>query len=88
VRLALRRLLPDDQVNVAVTAGWAASADAQASLQGDPFADWSPATRRFPLTVAITSPASVGPQVLEELQAIAEIAMGGWDGMVQRSAEG
>jgi flagellar M-ring protein FliF len=73
VRLALRSVLPDDQVTVAVNAGWGASAD---PAEGDALANWSPATRRFPLSVDVTTSALVGPQVRETIDAIAGEAIG------------
>lgn len=71
VRLLLRSLLPDDQVKVTVAAGWNRRAEG-----GDPFADWSPATRRFPLTVDVSTAAPVGPQVRDQVQALAGQAIG------------
>lgn len=75
IRVALRSLLPDDQVAVTVSAGWVRRDGATETL-GDPFADWSPATRRFPLTVVVSTASPVGPQVQQQIQALAAGVIG------------
>jgi len=75
IRIALRSLLPDDEVAVTVTAGWSRR-DGAPETAGDPFGDWSPATRRFPLSVEVATASPVGPQVQQQIQALAARAIG------------
>jgi flagellar M-ring protein FliF len=75
VRLLLRAVLPDDQVRVEAQAGWDPTA-APGDVGGDLFADWSPATRRFPLHVTVSTAAPVGPQVRDQIQVLAGRAIG------------
>jgi flagellar M-ring protein FliF len=75
IRKALRSLLPDDEVTVTVVAGWSRS-DGAPDTAGDPFGDWSPATRRFPLAVEVATASPVGPQVQQQIQALAAQTIG------------
>jgi flagellar M-ring protein FliF len=75
VRLALRGLLPDDEVRVTVAAGWTRP-DGAPETAGDPFAGWSPATRRFPLAVEVATVSPVGPQMEQQIRAVAAGAIG------------
>lgn len=75
IRMALRGLLPDDEIQVTVTAGWA-QRDGTPATAGDPFADWSPLTRRFPLAVEVATASPVGPQVRDQIEALTARAIG------------
>ncbi len=75
VQARLTNVVPDGRFKVRVNAGWAALNEDLAQ-ENDPFATWSPATRRFPLSVQITLESAVGVEGLSQIQARAAEAIG------------